>query len=169
MKERKNMTILLACVLLMVGCGLNCHAEDKSPTLTVQSFFHYETDDESIFSFLCFRPANEIDDLLESHGFSLVYSGVEYDEVYYDYFAFNTYKAKGIEVKVDVSPEEQNIVYFIEMKFDSPDVKQKFLDDSERDGLDKQEHGYFLNGDCESGIVVSLLDNNILRITDFLI
>ena len=168
MKERKIATILKISFLLMIGLGINCHAEEKSPTLIVQSFFHYETDDDE-FEFLYFRPANEIDELLESHGFTLIYSGMEYKEDYYDYSAFKIYKAKGIEVKVDVSPKEQNIVYFIEMKFDSPDVKQKFLDDSEREGLEKGEDGYFHDGDCESGIVVRLLDNNILWICDFLI
>ena len=169
MKERKIATVLMVSFLLMIGLGINCHAEEKSPTLIVQSFFHYGTDDDDEFEFLYFRPANEIDELLESHGFSLVNSGVEYIEDYYDYFAFKIYKANGIEVKVDVSPEGKNIVHFIEMKFDSRDVKQKFLDDSEREGLEKEDDVYFLDGFCESGIVVRLLDNNILWICDFLV
>lgn len=169
MKERKIVTVLMGCFLLLIGCAPNCHAEEKSPTLIVQSFFHYERYDDDEFAFLLFKPANQIHELLENQGFSLIYSGVEYNEDYYDIFAFKIFKKKGIEVKVDVSPVEQNIVYFIEMKFDSPHVRQKFLDDSEREGLTKGENAYFLNGYCESGIVVRLLDNNMLCIEDFLI
>lgn len=167
MKERKNVIALMGCLFLMIGCALNCQAEEKSPTLIVQSFFHYKVYDDHEFAFLLFKPANEIDELLESHGFSLIYSGVEYKEDFSEDFAFKTFKAEGVEVKVDVSPEEQNLVYFIEMKFDSSSAKQKFLDDSERNGLIKGENGYFLDGYCESGIVVILLDNNMLQISDF--
>ena len=157
----------MGCLLLMIGCAFNCQAEEKSPTLIVQSFFHYKVYDDDEFAYLLFKPANEIEELLENHGFSLIDSGEEYKEDYYDNFAFKVYKAEGIEAKVNVSAEEQNIVYFIEMKFDSSNAKQKFLDDSERNGLIKDENGYFLDGYCESGIVVILLDNNMLWISDF--
>ena len=167
MKERKIVTALLGCFMLMIGCTINCQAEEKSSNLIVQSFFHYEMFDDDEFTFLFFKPANEINKLLESHGFSLINSGSEYNEDYFEDLAFITYKAGDIEVKIYISPEGQDFVEYIEMKFDSSVVRQKFLDDSERNGLIKDDNGYFLDGYCESGIVVILLDNNMLSISDF--
>lgn len=166
MKVRKIVSALMGCILLITGCAFHCHAEKKSSTLIVQSFFRYKVYDDDEFAYLLFKPANQIDELLENYGFSLIDSGEVYKEDYYDNFAFNTYKAKGIEAKIYFSPEERNLVSFIEMKFDSSNTKQKFLDDSEKKGLMKDENGYYLDGYCESGIVVILLDNNMLWIGD---
>lgn len=168
MKERKIVAVLMGCFLLMIGCRINCHAEEKSPTLIVQSFYHYTLrDEEDEFASLLFKPANQIDELLESLGFSLIDSGVEYNEEYYEDLAFRKYKANEIEVRINISPEGQNIVEFIEMKFDSSNVKQKFLDDSESKGLEKGDIGYYHEGYGCSGIVVILLDNDMLWISDF--
>lgn len=167
MKERKIVTALLGCFLLMMGCSINCQAEEKSSNLIVQSFFHYEMFDDDEFALLLFKPVNQIEELLENHGLSLINSGSEYNEDYFDDLAFIIYKAGNIEVKIYISPEGQDIVEYIEMKFDSSVVRQKFLEDSEKKGLIKDENGYYMEGNYESGIVVMLLDNNMLRISDF--
>lgn len=167
MSERKILAVVMGWWLLMIGCSMSCRAKENSTDLTVQSFFHYKVFDYDEYAYLIFKPVNQIEELLENSGFSLINQGVEYIEDYFEDFSFMVYKSNGIEVKVYISPEGQNIVEFIEMKFDSSNLKQKFLDDSEKKGLTKGENGYYMDGFAESGIVVILLDNGMLWISDF--